>query len=80
MVNFLDYAALSATIYNNERGSGNILGNFPTGWNSIGYIPGGGLNGFTAGAYRNGNDIIIAFKGHPIFQMAQLWVFCYHLF
>src|SRR3990172_4972636 len=63
MTGLLDYAALSATIYNNARGAANVIANLPAGWSQVNYIPGGGLNGFTAGAYKNGTDIVIAFKG-----------------
>ena len=62
MASLLDYAALSAAVYQNARGDGNVL-SLPIGWDVVSYVPGGGLNGFTAGAYKNGTDIVIAFKG-----------------
>lgn len=62
MASLLDYAALSAAVYQNARGDGNVL-SLPIGWGVVGYVPGGGLNGFTAEAYKNGTDIVIAFKG-----------------
>lgn len=63
MASLFDYAALSATVYNNARGAGNVIANLPFGWVPKGYVTGTGLNGFTAGAYQNGSDIVIAFKG-----------------
>ncbi|MDH4321347.1 MAG: hypothetical protein OEV73_07585 [Desulfobulbaceae bacterium] len=62
MATLLDYAALSVYIYRDARGTDN-RNPLPPNWSQIGYIPGGGLNGFTAGAYKNGTDIVIAFKG-----------------
>lgn len=63
MVTQLDYAALSALVYNDARNPFNKLAN-PTveGWSSIA-TPTSPTGGFTAEAYRNGNDIVIAFKG-----------------
>ena len=63
MPGLFDYAALSATVYNNARGTANLITNLPSGWIPKGYVTGTGLNGFTAGAYQNGSDIVIAFKG-----------------
>ena len=61
----LDYAALSAIIYNDIRSDKNKLTNSPSGWSQI-------LDdsnaGFSAGAYRNGNDIVIAYKGSDNLQ------------
>ncbi len=62
MTSLLDYAALSAYVYRNARGEQN-LNPIPLNWEQLAYVPGGGLNGFTVGAYRSGNDIVIAFKG-----------------
>lgn len=62
MATLLDYAALSAYIYRDARGTDN-RNPLPSNWSQIDYSPGGGLNGFTAGAYKNGTDIVIAFKG-----------------
>lgn len=59
MTTLLDYAALSAIIYNDKRGEFNVLDPL-VGWTEILYTSN---PGFTAGAYQNGNDIVIAFKG-----------------
>ena len=63
MITKLDYAALSALVYNNARGDINYFP-VPTveGWSSIA-APTNPTGGFTAEAYKNGNDIVIAFKG-----------------
>jgi len=63
MIDKLDYAALSALVYNNARDKLNQLTD-PTveGWSSIA-TPTNPSGSFTAEAYRNGNDIVIAFKG-----------------
>jgi len=60
MATLTDYAALSAIVYNDVRRGFNVLSPLP-GWTEI-LSNTGGL-GFTAGAYKNGNDIVIAFKG-----------------
>lgn len=54
-----DYAALSAIVYNDVRHEINAL-TLPAGWDEMVYVS---SPGFTAGSYRNGNDIVIAFKG-----------------
>ena len=64
MPDLLDYAALSAYVYGNVRGDLSV-NPMPSGWTQIAYYPGGGIDGFTAGAYRNGvtGEIVIAYKG-----------------
>lgn len=59
MTNLFDHAVLSAQIYANARGLDN-RNPVPLNWTPIGYIPDGGPNGFTAGAYKNGDAIHIA--------------------
>jgi Ca2+-binding RTX toxin-like protein len=59
MTTLLDYAALSAFVYNDKRGEQNLLDPL-SGWTEILYSSN---PGFTAGAYRKGNDIVIAYKG-----------------
>jgi len=63
MITKNDYAALSALVYNNARDKINQL-EIPmvSGW-SLAATPTSPSGGFTAEAYRNGNDIVIAFKG-----------------
>ncbi len=60
MPSLFDYAALSAIVYNDVRGQFNKLPDPPPGWSQILYDSN---PGFTAGAYKNGNDIVIALKG-----------------
>ena len=60
MTTLTDYAALSAIVYNDVRQQKNKLSPLP-GWTEI--LSDTGSLGFTAGAYKNGNDIVIAFKG-----------------
>lgn len=64
MPTVLDYAVLSAVVYTDVRQGDNIVP-LPTaeGWSQIDYSSNVGGLGFTAGAYRKGNDIVIAFKG-----------------
>lgn len=62
MTTLHDYAALSAFIYNDKRGDLNQLDPL-TGWSQILYDSN---PGFTAGAYQNGNDIVIVFKGSDL--------------
>ncbi len=64
MPDLLDYAALSAYVYGNVRGRNNA-NPLPSEWTEIAYYPGGGIDGFTAGAYRNdvSGEIVIAYKG-----------------
>ena len=59
MATLLDYAALSAIVYNDVRKSENVISPLP-GWTEI--LSDSNL-GFTAAAYQNGNEIVIAFKG-----------------
>ncbi|MBI3903964.1 MAG: putative Ig domain-containing protein [Nitrosomonadales bacterium] len=64
MVTLLDYATLSAMVYNDVRRTENkLLPNPPTGWVQI---LADSNPGFTAGAFQNGNDIVIAFKGSDV--------------
>ncbi|MDD5385396.1 MAG: hypothetical protein PHG89_11020 [Gallionella sp.] len=60
MTTQLDYAALSAIVYNDVRSDPNKLASLPTGWSVILFDSN---PGFTASAYQNGNDIVIAYKG-----------------
>jgi hypothetical protein len=64
MADLLDYAVLSAQIYSNVRGDINV-NPLPANWTQIAYYPGGGIDGFTAGAYKNSitGEIVIAYKG-----------------
>jgi len=57
-----DYAFLSAFIYNNKRGTSNTIDSLPT-WKMLGSGSPLSNSGFTAQAFRNGNEIVIAFKG-----------------
>lgn len=66
MPNYLDYAALSAIAYNAARGDENRLGR-PANWNQIDKAS-SGSSGFEAQAYRNGNDVVIAFAGTNFFS------------
>lgn len=63
MPTLLDYAALSAIVYNDVRGKNNKLLHLPNGWSEI---LSDSNPGFTAGAYENGNDIVISFKGSDV--------------
>ena len=65
MVSLLDYAALSARIYRDVRGDDNI-NPINAAWDEIAYTSGGLFDAFTVGAYKSGNDIVIAFKGTDI--------------
>ncbi len=60
MATTLDCAALSTLVYNDVRGIDNRLV-LPAGWTEI--LSDTGSLGFTAGAYKNGDEIVIAFKG-----------------
>jgi Ca2+-binding RTX toxin-like protein len=60
MPNLNDYAALSAIVYNDVRDKKNALTALPAGWDEMNYVS---SPGFTAGSYRNGDDIVIAYKG-----------------
>jgi hypothetical protein len=65
MATDIDYAVLSAFVYNDERGDSNLLPN-PNGWTEIFYQTSDTwLSGLTAGVYLNtaGTEIVIAFKG-----------------
>jgi hypothetical protein len=56
MTTYLDYAALSAIIYNSIRGQNNILTNLPAGWELLPISSSSitsTLTGFNAAAYRN---------------------------
>lgn len=57
-----DYAFLSAFVYNNKRGLRNIIELIPS-WTDLGNNSNLSDSGFTAQAFRNGNEIVIAFKG-----------------
>lgn len=59
MTTLIDYAALCAIVYNDKRGGLNKLSSLP-GWSEI---LSDSNPGFTAGAFQNGNEIVIAFKG-----------------
>lgn len=59
MTTLLDYAALSAFIYNDVRSEKNDIDPLAS-WTQILYASN---PGFTAGAYKNGEEIVIAFKG-----------------
>jgi hypothetical protein len=65
MANQIDYAALSAIAYNAARGTKNILG--LGNWKPIAKAP-SGASGFNAQAYRNVNDVVIAFTGTNFFS------------
>ena len=54
MATLLDYAALSAIVYNDVRQDENVISPLP-GWTEI--LSDTGSLGFTASAYRNGNHI-----------------------
>jgi len=63
------YALLSAAVYNDNRGRGNKLA-LPDGWKEYSGVvaPSDTSNnafgsGFSAQAYQNGSDIVIAFEG-----------------
>jgi VCBS repeat-containing protein len=64
MATELDYAALSARVYWNVRGTRNV-NPIPNGWQEIIYDPYDDLAGFIAGAYKNEatKEIVIAYKG-----------------
>lgn len=73
MISQFDYAALSAVVYNNVRGQDNKL-TLPTGWTELPIYPNGivsSITGFTARAYSNGTDIVIAYKGTDTVNVAQ---------
>ena len=60
MPSLLDYAVLSAAVYNDVRQGGNIV-SLPSNWARIGVVP--STLGFAAAAYQNGNDIVISYEG-----------------
>jgi Ca2+-binding RTX toxin-like protein len=62
MPSLLDYSVLSSYVYWNARGVKNRNPLPDQNWTEIAYTP-TSISGFTAGAYQNGNDIVIAFKG-----------------
>jgi hypothetical protein len=66
MADLLDYAALSAIAYNTARRGDNVLGH-PDNWSQIDNAS-AGSSGFSAQAYRNGNDVVIAFAGTNFFS------------
>ncbi len=53
------YAQLAARVYAAQRENRTEI---PTGWSELEWIP-DRWNGFSAGVYKNGNDIVIAFTG-----------------
>ncbi|MDO8943899.1 MAG: hypothetical protein Q7U75_11995, partial [Desulfobacterales bacterium] len=57
-----DYAVLSATVYNKVRGDKNQLP-VPANWTEVDNDLNHPITGFAASAYRNGNDVVIAFRG-----------------
>lgn len=64
MPSSLDYAVLSSLVYNDVRqGDNDIELPIAEGWSQIDYSSNVGGLGFTAGAYRKGDEIVIAFKG-----------------
>ena len=65
MANILDYAALSAIAYNAARGLANKI--TAASWDAIAVAP-PSSSGFEAQAYRNGNDVVIAFAGTNFFS------------
>lgn len=66
MPSLLDYAQLSLVVYDDVRNTANQA-LLPVGWTdqSALFNVGGGpsWNGFSAGVYKNGNDIVISFEG-----------------
>ena len=75
MVTELDYVALSAVVYNDVRKQFNKLST-PTleGWTELPIYPNGiasAIMGFTARAYSNGTDIVIAYKGTDTVNLPQ---------
>lgn len=62
MISNEDYAFLSAFVYNNKRGLRNVLDLIPS-WTALGTGSPLSGSGFTAQAFKNGNEIVIAFKG-----------------
>ena len=66
MATLKEYAIFSAFVYNNARGAGNTLPPLQ-GWAEIpgpsDMNPRDSKNGFTAMAFKKGDEIVIAFKG-----------------
>ncbi len=81
MATDIDYAALSAIVYNNVRADPNKLTNLPAGWTLLPIYPNGvasSVTGFTALAFTNGSEIVISYKGTDtvnVVQTAQDFVF-----
>ena len=74
MISKFDYAALSAIVYNDVRQDANKLVNLPAGWSQLPIYPDSftsALTGFTASAYSNGTDIVIAYKGTDTINVVQ---------
>jgi hypothetical protein len=67
MVTKENYVALSAFVYNDVRGQDNLLA-VPPGWTEI---LSDNNPGFTASAFQNGSDIVIAFKGSDAIGLTQ---------
>ena len=74
MASYVDYAALSAFIYNNARGNSNQI-SIPqaAGWAELPIDPSTDFTGFTAAAFQNSQtqEIVIAFKGTDTDNLLQ---------
>ncbi len=62
MASVQDYAVLSAYVYNDARGDVNQI-SISSDWQPIGDGISNNPSGFSANAFQNGNEIVIAFKG-----------------
>ncbi|MFY9326531.1 MAG: hypothetical protein WAO76_00690, partial [Georgfuchsia sp.] len=60
MPSTIDYALISTRVY--DASPDNRTG-VPVGWTELTWQPDYNLSGFSAGAYKNGNDIVIAYTG-----------------
>jgi hypothetical protein len=67
----LTYAQLSGAAY--YRTDENRM-DAPNGWTELKWVSDGFISGFSAGAYKNGNEIVISFAGTNE-RMVKDWVF-----
>ena len=58
----LDFALMSANIYQQSRNRENIPPS-PPGWTRIRYDPDESSRGFSAGVFKRGNEVVVTYPG-----------------
>ena len=60
MAELLQYAQLAGRVYNRTPENRTPV---PDGWSELSWQKDDGVSGFSAGAYRKGNEVVISFTG-----------------